>query len=290
MGEIEEILDEVDIKYNRLKNFDVIRGHSHPYDHHYFQRTSFVFGNKHSKSNIYNIKHREWELLENHLPKSIYVRVYENDDYVDLMRAVIVGPQGTPYCYSLFFFDICIPSGYPNSPPKVYYHSHGYNINPNLRDDGTVCHHLLDGKGMWNSTGSSLLQVLKSIQISVLSGKPFLSKPVLENEVFQLSCKKMVRTLDNPPRHFEDFVKGHFRLYSHLILLSCKKYIDNGAKMGKWVEYLYQNFEANGSYVKHHKHLLDHKGDEEENQREGAGKAKSDALNRTWMNWMSLVG
>ena len=46
---------------------------------------------------------------------SIYVRVSENR--MDLLRAVIIGPQGTPYHDGLFFFDAQFPASYPASPP-----------------------------------------------------------------------------------------------------------------------------------------------------------------------------
>jgi ubiquitin-conjugating enzyme E2 O len=45
----------------------------------------------------------------------IYVRVSENR--MDLLRAVMVGPQGTPYHDGLFFFDVHFPSSYPATPP-----------------------------------------------------------------------------------------------------------------------------------------------------------------------------
>jgi len=47
--------------------------------------------------------------------ESIYVRVYE--DRIDLLRAAIVGPAGTPYHDGLFFFDVRFPSEYPKCPP-----------------------------------------------------------------------------------------------------------------------------------------------------------------------------
>lgn len=49
------------------------------------------------------------------LIETIYVRVYE--ERMDLLRAVMVGPSGTPYHDGLFFFDICFPPNYPHSPP-----------------------------------------------------------------------------------------------------------------------------------------------------------------------------
>ena len=46
---------------------------------------------------------------------TIFVRVYESR--MDLLRAVIIGAEGTPYHDGLFFFDIFFPSGYPSVPP-----------------------------------------------------------------------------------------------------------------------------------------------------------------------------
>lgn len=46
---------------------------------------------------------------------TIYVRVYESR--MDLLRAVIIGAEGTPYHDGLFFFDVFFPSSYPSVPP-----------------------------------------------------------------------------------------------------------------------------------------------------------------------------
>jgi ubiquitin-protein ligase len=46
---------------------------------------------------------------------TIFVRAYE--DRMDLLRAVIMGPAGTPYHDGLFFFDIYFPPQYPSTPP-----------------------------------------------------------------------------------------------------------------------------------------------------------------------------
>lgn len=47
--------------------------------------------------------------------ETIFVRVYESR--MDLLRAVIIGAEGTPYHDGLFFFDVFFPSNYPNVPP-----------------------------------------------------------------------------------------------------------------------------------------------------------------------------
>jgi ubiquitin-conjugating enzyme E2 O len=45
------------------------------------------------------------------------VRAYENR--MDLLRALIAGPAGTPYEGVPFLFDLQLPADYPASPPKV---------------------------------------------------------------------------------------------------------------------------------------------------------------------------
>ena len=49
------------------------------------------------------------------LSDTIYVRVYETR--MDLLRALIVGPAGTPYHDGLFVFDVLFPPTYPDIPP-----------------------------------------------------------------------------------------------------------------------------------------------------------------------------
>ncbi|KAH9319685.1 hypothetical protein KI387_021454, partial [Taxus chinensis] len=51
----------------------------------------------------------EWE-------SSVHVRV--DAVRMDLLRALIVGPKGTPYQNGIFIFDIYLPPGYPQVPPE----------------------------------------------------------------------------------------------------------------------------------------------------------------------------
>lgn len=47
---------------------------------------------------------------------------------MDILRAVIVGPAGTPYHDGLFFFDIFFPPTYPLNPPvsEIFNHTGRY--------------------------------------------------------------------------------------------------------------------------------------------------------------------
>ncbi|KAK7348054.1 hypothetical protein VNO80_22603 [Phaseolus coccineus] len=95
-----------------FEHFDVVSDDS---DHHFLGSKNGKWLND-SKSKVYKTIVKEWKILEQNLPESIYVRVYERR--IDLMRAVIVGAAGTPYHDGLFFFDIVFPSDYPRNPPK----------------------------------------------------------------------------------------------------------------------------------------------------------------------------
>jgi baculoviral IAP repeat-containing protein 6 len=48
---------------------------------------------------------------------SIFVRV--DDDNSFLWRALITGPEETPYSGGAFIFDMFFPPNYPTMPPKV---------------------------------------------------------------------------------------------------------------------------------------------------------------------------
>ncbi|KAL6845406.1 hypothetical protein ACP4OV_024901 [Aristida adscensionis] len=239
---------KIDENYKAFKQFDMVSDHS---DHFYLfpEQGNAQTVKKPSKHYLKRIQH-EWKILQKDLPDTIFVRASE--DRMDLLRAVIVGPAGTPYHDGLFFFDIHFPCLYPSTPPLVNYRSGGLRINPNLYNCGKVCLSLLNtwpgsAYEKWNPSISTMLQVLVSIQALVLNAKPFFNEPgytLLANthrgekmsmayneEAFLLSCRTMIYSLRNPPKHFEDFIIGHFRSYGRKILIGCKAYID-GAQVG----------------------------------------------------------
>ena len=205
-------------------------------DHHYINYTS-------QKTNNAKIM-REWRILKGNLPDSIHVQVYETR--IDLLRAVIIGPAGTPYHDGLFFFDIFLPSDYPNIPPQVYYHSHGYRLNPNLYHNGILCLSLINTwsgtiQEKWTDT-STILQLLVSIQGLVLNSRPYFNEPVyaplkntensmwvkrsnLYNEnAFILSCTTMEKIIKRPPQNFESFVVEHFRQRAAPLIQAIDRY------------------------------------------------------------------
>jgi len=226
---------------NEFEHFDVVSDDS---DHHFLGSKNGKWFND-SKSKVYKTIVKEWKILEQNLPESIYVRVYERR--IDLMRAVIVGAAGTPYHDGLFFFDIAFPSDYPRNPPKLYYHSFGYRHNPNLYKNGKVCLSLLNTwygrkKEKWDPCESTMLQVLLSIQALVLNEKPFYNEPdavpsekksrAYNENVFLSTCIASFHLLQRPPRNFEAFVGDHFRRRAFSILAACGEYASGRVGVG----------------------------------------------------------
>ena len=67
----------------------------------------------------------------------IFVRV--DEDRPDILKALIIAPEGTPYENGCFEFDILLPLNYPDVPPKVNIvttASSSVRFNPNLYSDG----------------------------------------------------------------------------------------------------------------------------------------------------------
>lgn len=130
---------------------------------------------------------KEHRILSSSLPSGIYVRTWESR--LDVFRALIVGPRGTPYEHAPFVVDLRVPPNYPASPPEAFFHSwtaatgKGYGpVNPNLYENGKICLSLLgtwDGEAKsenWVKDKSNLLQVLVSIQGLVLVREPYFNE------------------------------------------------------------------------------------------------------------------
>ncbi|KAI9341773.1 hypothetical protein DFJ73DRAFT_661686 [Zopfochytrium polystomum] len=203
-----------------------------PLDHHYYNQGA----SNYSRSFHQRIQ-REYMILNQSLPSGILVRTF--DDRIDLMRVLMVGPDGTPYEQGLFLFDVLLPPEYPQTPPSVYFHSWTYGrgrLNPNLYEEGKVCLSLL---GTWHgkdsetwSPLSNILQVLVSIQGLVLNRNPYYNEAGYERQVgteegavnsllyteraYLLVLRSTEHILRHSPQPFVDEVHEHFFARQHL--------------------------------------------------------------------------
>ncbi|XP_069681648.1 baculoviral IAP repeat-containing protein 6-like [Periplaneta americana] len=178
------------------------------------------------------------------LGSAIFIRT--DDAKCTLLRALIIGPEGTPYSGGCFQFDIFFPPQYPTQPPLVHFCTTGLGqvrFNPNLYACGMVCLSLLGTwKGLqgehWHET-STLLQVLISIQSLILVPEPYFNEPgyeallgtdkgrrysqsYSEDILVNTIMHAMVSQLRRPSSGFEDVVRTHFRIKRKRILKEIK--------------------------------------------------------------------
>ncbi|XP_059626930.1 putative ubiquitin-conjugating enzyme E2 38 [Cornus florida] len=273
-GEIEEIIDEVEKRYRRFRKFERV---SYPPADHHFVGTGIRRNGEQPATEKKIIE--EWDMLNTNLPDWIYVRAYESR--INLMRAVIIGPPGTPYSQGLFFFDIFFPRTYPARPPKLFYHSHGFDFTSHSPRKVSSSSSLVDswyglhlmpvrgggGRGYecqprknWGPPKSNILFLLVSIRDWFLNiAKPCgdydndgLVEPRRRRTLMMLGCEAMIQTLAKPPWDFEDFVAGHFRNKAHAILVNFMAHMDQTEDMSRLFLKLLNVFEANGTYCQHH--------------------------------------
>lgn len=94
---------------------------------------------------------KDIELIKKEPVEGIFVET--DEEKLDVMYAVIVGPKGTPYEGGFFYFIIRFPEQYPMKPPSVKFMTTGngnVRFNPNLYTNGKVCISIL---GTWSGPG-----------------------------------------------------------------------------------------------------------------------------------------
>lgn len=199
-----------------------------PQNHHFLRRKS-------SDANTQRLRRigKEYQILESSLPQGIFARTWESR--IDLLRVVIIGPQGTPYEHAPFVIDFYFDDHFPSAPPASYFHSWTNSmgrINPNMYEDGKICLSILgtwppkNPDENWNPTKSTVLQILVSIMGLVLVRDPFYNEAGFEAfasegdsrvESTQYTEKAFVMTrgfikhaLQNPVPSFEDVLAWHY--------------------------------------------------------------------------------
>merc|ERR1712137_50116 len=173
----------------------------------------------------------------------IYLRT--NDEHLHLMKALIVGPPGTPYSMGLFEFDIMIPNNYPASPPLCKIVTTGnqtFRFNPNLYANGKVCLSLIGTwsgapEEQWDPKVSTLLQVFISIQSLILVENPYYNEPGYQfsaNDQANLDYNSNIQRgttrlailgqLRDKQSVFKDVIRNHCRLKRNEILQQAKEW------------------------------------------------------------------
>ena len=123
-----------------------------------------------------------------------------NDTNIFNAKALIIGPDETPYKNGFYFFDINYTDKYPQEPPKVLLCTLNSRtrFNPNLYTRGKVCLSIL---GTWSGPGwtpcLSITEILLSIQ-SLLNNNPIQNEPGYEKLTVENSAeaRKYIQLLE----------------------------------------------------------------------------------------------
>jgi ubiquitin-protein ligase len=131
-----------------------------------------------SKESITRLLRDVKQIIKNPLTEN---GIYYIHDDVDMLKgyALIIGPEDTPYFAGNYFFEICYPTDYPHSPPKVNYCTNGNSIrfNPNLYVCGKVCISLLN---TWRGDQWTSCQSISTVLLTLctlLCKDPLLNEP-----------------------------------------------------------------------------------------------------------------
>ncbi|VDK51938.1 unnamed protein product [Cylicostephanus goldi] len=176
---------------------------------------------------FYSTVFKEHKMLAQHVPDSIHVHAFANR--LNVLHVIIMGPSGTPFDSTPFYFIFKLGSDYPEKPPEVTYVAYSQEqLNPNLYQNGKVCTSLLgtwSGQGVetWNPAKSNLLQVLLSIQALILVPEPYYNEAGYEtrkqqtemadrskryNETATInSLEYLLKIYKDPPSDFKELVK-----------------------------------------------------------------------------------
>lgn len=177
------------------------------FKNHFFINQKYNINPKFAKRILSEIK-----ALKESLPnKLIYVTWSETK--MNLLKALILPVEDTPYKNGYFEFDILLPNDYPNVPPKVQFMTTAggtVRFNPNLYACGKVCLSLL---GTWSGEPwipkkSTILQVLISILAMIFVSNPYFNEPGYhsqegtklgqkKNEEYNLKIKKFTNLYAN---------------------------------------------------------------------------------------------
>ena len=110
-----------------------------------------------------------------------------SDENMMNVKAMVIGPEETPYEGGFYFFDINFSNQYPLVPPKVNFCTLNSNVrfNPNLYKCGKVCLSIL---GTWSGPGwtttMNLITILIDLQ-SLMNDNPIQNEPGYEKRYWK---------------------------------------------------------------------------------------------------------
>jgi len=190
-----------------------------------------------SKIRFNRIMHEHKLMNKSNGDNNIYY--YTNDEDINIVYIMLIGPENTPYSNGFYFFRCIYPDNYPYEPLKVLFLTTDgkTRMNPNLYQSGKLCLSILNtwSGPSWTSC-QNIISVFLSILCEVFIDNPLRNEPGMDN-----SSKKqnkqyndyilhenlrmaLINNLKNPiNEYFKNIMLQH--LQKHRI--EYKKYFDS---------------------------------------------------------------
>ena len=145
--------------------------------------------------------------------------------------ALIIGSDDTPYSNGNYLFELNFPSDYPQSPPKVIYHTNDGNVrfNPNLYRNGKVCLSMLN---TWRGEQWTPCNTISSILLttcSILTNNPFLNEPDIKPTHSVIPAYNKILTYSNFTVAIGDVLEKEFykNKFPTLVKIAEKHFVEN---------------------------------------------------------------
>jgi ubiquitin-protein ligase len=206
------------------------------------------------------------EIIKNPLIEN---RIFYKHDEDNILKgkALIVGPEGTPYENGYYLFEFEYPANYPHSPPKVIYHTNDglTRFNPNLYRSGKVCISILN---TWRGDQWSSCQTISSILLTlctVLNDNPLLNEPNVKETDKDIVSYNKILTYKNIFVGINGVLEWHFfqKEFSEFRDIICEEFRNNYNKIISKIENnikddgvvchtsWYSSYKQNGEYNSH---------------------------------------
>jgi ubiquitin-conjugating enzyme E2 Z len=185
---------------------------------------------------------RDIKLLYNEPLTDIGIHHISNENDMNNLKVLMIGPKDTPYDGGFFFFNITFPDEYPMLPPVIKFCTLNAHVrfNPNLYNCGKVCLSIIN---TWSGPGWSpcndIASILRIIMSMVFTEYPLRNEPGFDNksidvlnqyndviyhEVYRIA---IIEVLQKIPEGFDDFIP----IINNYFVNNYDMYIKNAVKL-----------------------------------------------------------
>lgn len=163
--------------------------------------------------------------------KDINIYYYAENDNIQYLKIMIIGPENTPYYGGFYFFDLIFPEDYPFSPPKITFRTTDGHIrfNPNLYKNGKVCLSIIN---TWNGPSWTPCCTLSSVLLT-LKSFIFIDQPLINEPKYEQASLYEIDLYNTQVEHYNikfaiiEMIENELKDFAGFSKIMCKFFIKN---------------------------------------------------------------